>query len=80
VISKLTNLQPRYFNLSLGDSHIYSDHEDAVLEQLSRKPFIFPNIEIPDIKTLEDVEKLTYEDFKIYDYIHYPSIKANMVA
>ena len=80
VIAKLTNLTARYFNLSLGDVHVYSNHEEQVLEQINRIPYIFPNIELPEFETLEDVEKLTYKEFKIIDYKSHESIKAQMVA
>jgi len=80
IIAKLTNLIPRYFNLSLGDVHIYKEHIESVEEQLNRFPYLWPNIILPEFTTLEEVEKLTYEDFKLKNYYYYPSIKANMVA
>lgn len=80
IIAKLTRLNPRYINISMGDVHIYSEHIDAVEEQIKRKPYNFPNIIIPDIKTLEDVEKLTYEDFKLENYKYHPIIKKAMIA
>ena len=81
IIAKLTNLVPRYFNLSLGDVHIYSSHVDGVKEQLRRKPYIFPKIILPEyIKCLEDVEKLKFTDFILDEYNSYPSIKMNMIV
>ena len=80
IIAKLTNLTPRYFNLTLGDAHIYGNHEEAIKEQLLRLPYCFPKIELPEIICLEDVEKLSHTDFKIIDYLCHPSIKADMVA
>ena len=79
IIAKITNLIPRYFNLSIGDAHIYSSHKEALFEQIERKPYIWPNIILPDIKSLEDVEKLTYEDFKLLNYNCYPAIKMPMI-
>jgi dihydrofolate reductase/thymidylate synthase len=80
IIAKLTRLKPRYINISMGDVHIYSEHIDAVEEQIKRRPYNFPNIIIPDFKTLEDVEKLTYEDFKLENYKYHPIIKKSMIA
>ena len=80
IIAKLTRLNSRYINISMGDVHIYSEHIDAVEEQIKRRPYNFPNIIIPDVKTLEDVEKLTYEDFKLENYKYHPVIKKPMVA
>ena len=66
-ISKLTNKIPRYFNLSLGDIHIYEQHVDAVKEQIER----FPYMVFTDFNTIEEVEKLTFNDFKIDNYKYY---------
>ena len=80
IIAKLTNLEPRYFNISLGDVHIYETHIEAVNEQIKRMPYTFPKIQLPEFNTLEEVEKLNYKDFKLIDYQNYESIKAEMVA
>jgi len=80
IIAKLTNLVPRYFNLTLGDTHLYSNHVEPILEQIKRIPYTFPIIKIPDFETLEDVEKLSCEDFKVKNYKYYPTIKMEMVA
>lgn len=80
IIAQITNLIPRYFNLSLGDAHIYSSHTDGVLEQVIRKPYISPKIILPKFSTIEEVEKLIYEDFIIENYQPYPSIKMKMIV
>lgn len=80
IIAKLTDLTPRYFNLSLGDVHIYSNHVDQVKEQIKRIPYTSPRIILPDIENIKDIEILSHEDFGLFDYSCYPSIKAEMVA
>jgi len=80
IIAKLTNLIPRYFNLSLGDVHIYSNHIEPIKEQIDRISYCFPNIKIPEFSTLEEVEKLTYKDFSLENYKYYHTIKMDMVA
>ena len=80
IIAKLTDLVPRYFNLTLGDAHIYSMHEKPLLEQIKKNPYNFPIIEFPDVKTLEEVEKLTYKDFVLLNYNFYTTIKMPMIA
>jgi thymidylate synthase len=80
VIAKLTNLKPRYFNLSLGDSHIYSNHVYSLSVQIERVPYTFPEIVLPEFNTLEEVEKLTYKDFKIINYNSYETVKMDMIA
>lgn len=56
-----------------GDCHVYDNHVDQVLEQLSREPYPYPNIEIRKADSLFDYQ---YEDFTIVDYRHHPTIKA----
>jgi thymidylate synthase len=81
LIAKITGLCPRFLHMSLGDTHIYSQHEEPVSLQLSRQPYVFPVLNITkEIKNLEDVEKLTFQDFKLEEYQSHPSIKAEMVA
>lgn len=80
LISELTNLVPRYFHLSLGDAHIYANHEDALIEQCKRIPYAFPKLTFPIVRSIDDIEKLRYEDFKIENYNYYPTIKMEMSA
>ena len=81
LIAIITGLKPGKFILSLGDCHIYESHETAVLEQLNRVPFKFPDIKVnKTLKSLSDIEKLMYDDFELINYKYYPSIKAKMVA
>ena len=49
-----------------------------ILSTHSWKPGSFTKL--PEMNEIEDVEKLTYIDFKITDYLHYPTIKAKMIA
>lgn len=81
IIAKLTGLIPRYVNISLGDSHIYNQHIEHIETQVNRRPFEFPTLEIQkELNTLEDAEKLTFDDFKLSNYRHHPAIIARMVA
>jgi thymidylate synthase len=79
MIAKITNLKPGKLTFSGGDTHIYLNHIDQCKEQISRIPFVFPKLNIrKDIKTLEDIETLQYEDFELIDYKFHPTIKAPM--
>lgn len=80
IIAKLCNLTPRYFNLSLGDCHIYDVHMTNVETQLNRACYSLPTVILPNVNTLQDVETLTYESFILVDYNSHPAIKAEMVA
>ena len=81
IIAKVTGLIPRYFNLSMGDTHVYESHIDAANEQLNRVPYKFPEITITkELNNVEDIENLVYSDFLLVDYNSHPSIKAKMIA
>jgi dihydrofolate reductase/thymidylate synthase len=80
IIAKLTNLNVGTVNLIIGDYHIYKNHLDAILEQLSRIPFDLPSLDLPNFFTLEQVEQSTYTDYKIINYQCNTHIKADMIA
>ena len=73
MIAQQTGLQPGEFVWTGGDCHVYDNHIDQVLEQLSRTPYPYPQIEIRKADSLFDY---TYDDFKIVGYQHHPTIKA----
>ena len=77
IISKIVGLTPRYFNLSLGDAHVYEQHFEAVNTQIGRVPYKFPKIEV---NCGDNFGEMRYEDFKLVDYNSHSSIKASMVA
>jgi thymidylate synthase len=80
IVAKLTNKIPRFFYITMGDSHIYSEHISQVEIQIKRMPFAFPTLQIPDIKDLKEIDSLTAKDFILVDYNFHPQIKAEMVA
>jgi len=80
VVAKLTEKIPRFFHMTMGDTHIYSEHLKHVEEQITRIPFRFPTLKIPDIQTLEDLENLQSSDFILSGYQCYSAIKAEMVV
>ena len=79
IVAKMTGYTPRFLNMSMGDCHIYKDHYEAAETQLTRTPYVFPNVHIPDMQ-LTDIPSLKYEDFTVTGYLHHPAIKATMIA
>ncbi|RBP99797.1 thymidylate synthase [Bifidobacterium xylocopae] len=73
MMAQQTGLEPGQFVWTGGDCHIYDNHIDQILEQLSRKPYPYPNIRIRKADSIFDYE---YEDFEIVGYRHHPAIKA----
>ena len=77
LFSKITWLKPGTFTHTLWDAHIYSNHFEQVNEQLSREPFPLPELKLKkDIKTLEDIENLEWEDFELVNYQSHWVLKA----
>ena len=89
MLCHITGYKPGQLIMTLGDTHIYKDHIEQCKEQISRIPYSFPKLEIlkpfsNEEKSIDNaiefLENMKPTDFKINDYNHHPSIKANMVA
>lgn len=66
MIAQVCDLKPGEFVHFIGDSHIYSNHFDALKQQLEREPYDFPTLEIdPNVK---DIEQFKYEHFHLKNY------------
>lgn len=66
MVAQVCGLKPGEFVHTLGNAHIYNNHFEQVKTQLTRNPYPLPTMEInPDVK---DIDKFTYEDFKLVDY------------
>ncbi|MCO5359413.1 thymidylate synthase [Staphylococcus pasteuri] len=73
LIAKECGLEVGEFVHTFGDAHIYSNHMDAVQEQLSRDSFNPPQIKINSDKSIFDID---YEDIELINYESHPAIKA----
>lgn len=74
MIAQVTGLTPGDFVHTLGDAHIYLNHQEQVEEQLSRTPRPLPTMKLnPEVKSIFDFQ---YEDFTLEGYNPYPTIKA----
>ena len=79
IIAKMTDLNPGELIFNAGDIHIYNNHITQVKEQINRVPFDFPKIKITkNINSIQDIENLCFDDFKIEKYCFHPSINAPM--
>lgn len=77
IVAKLTDTKPRDLIMSFGDAHVYSNHVDAVYEQLQNSPYPFPTVEI-DVNTNTKITDITPDMITIKDYTHHKPIKAPM--
>lgn len=73
MMAQQAGLKPGEFVWTGGDCHIYDNHVDQVLEQLSRQPYPYPQLKIDKADTIFDYK---YEDFHILNYQHHPKITA----
>jgi thymidylate synthase len=79
LMAKAANLNCGELIFTGGDTHIYNTHMAQVIEQISREPYSFPQMTInKNLQTIEDMEALSFEDFKIEGYQSHPTIKASM--
>jgi dihydrofolate reductase/thymidylate synthase len=90
LIAYICGYKARKLIITLGDAHIYEQHIEGVREQMKRKPYMFPKLNIKkkyegyENMKIEDriryLESLVFDDIEVVDYECYPSIKFDMVA
>lgn len=74
MIAQVTGLEAGEFVHTFGDTHIYSNHEEQVKLQLSRKPKSAPTMKLnPEVTTIDG---FSIEDFTLEGYESHPAIKA----
>lgn len=74
MIAQVVGLEVGEFVHTLGDAHLYLNHLEQVEEQLSRRPFPLPKIELnPSIQSIFDFK---YEDISIINYQSHARISA----
>jgi thymidylate synthase len=78
IIALITDCKPGNISIIIGDAHIYSEHKDAVREQLLRVPYAPPTLKIK--KKFSNINDYKFNNFELENYKHYPSIKANIIG
>ncbi len=74
MIAQVCNLKAGDFIHTLGDAHLYINHREQALLQLSRAPRPLPSLNInPEVK---DIFSFQYADFSLEGYDPYPHIPA----
>lgn len=78
MIAQVTGLQCGDFVHTLGDAHIYDNHQEQVQLQLTRVPKALPKMLInPAVKNIFD---FSLEDFTLTDYDAHPHIKGQVAV
>ena len=76
IIAHFCDLEATDFYYHLGNCHIYDDHIDSLKQQIKKKPFCFPKLNI--LRKPDHIEDYTIDDFSIVNYQHYETIKMEM--
>ena len=85
IIARECDLEVGDFVHTIGDAHIYKNHVEQVREQLSRKEFPLPTLEIQNDFILSDglndkFDIDTVDMFVLKNYKHHEAIKAPMAV
>ena len=74
MIAQVGGYLPGDFVISLGDTHLYTNHFEQAREQLTRQPFPLPTMHINP--AVNSIFGFVYEDFELREYQAHPHIKA----
>lgn len=73
LVARTVGLEPGDFVHTFGDAHLYLNHRDQALEQLSREPVDFPALMLPETVDLFDLD---WAAIKLKGYRPHPAIPA----
>jgi thymidylate synthase len=78
MVAQVTGLKPGDFVHTLGDAHLYSNHIEQALLQLTREPRALPTMHVNPAVT--DIFGFVYDDFALEGYESHPHIKAEVAV
>lgn len=74
MIAQQCDLEVGEFIWSGGDCHLYENHVEQAMLQLTRTPTALPTLKI--LRKPESIAKYQFEDFEILNYVAQPAIRA----
>ncbi|KAK5693336.1 Thymidylate synthase [Elasticomyces elasticus] len=77
MLARAADLIPGSLTHTMGDAHIYLDHEEALRVQVEREPRDFPTLEISKATGCE-IDGWQVEDFKVVGYEPHKSLAMKM--
>jgi len=78
MIAQVCGLKAGDFVHTMGDTHVYLNHVEALEEQLQREPRQFPTLKInPDVT---DIDAFSAADFEVIGYEPYGKIAMKMAV
>lgn len=79
IMAKVCGMAPGEARWIGGDVHLYIPHRFAAKEQTERTPFQLPKLNIKrKLNSLEDILKLTIDDFEVLGYHFHPKMKQEL--
>ena len=78
IFAKICDLELGDFVHNIGNAHVYKNHIEPLLKQISRDPFPFPIMKIK--RRLEKPEQYSIEDFELIGYLSHEPIKMTMAV
>jgi len=78
MIAHVTGRKPGDFIHTIGDTHVYLNHIDALKKQLNRPPRAFPKLNINS--ETKDIDDFSFEDFEVIGYKPHKTIAMKMAV
>lgn len=78
MVAQVCGLQPGEFIHTLGDAHLYSNHLEQAVLQLSREPRALPVMRLNPAVT--DLFAFRFDDFTLEGYDPHPAIRAEVAV
>lgn len=76
MVAHVTGLRVGRLIMCLGDTHIYQNHLDGILEQIQRTPRVLPKLFID--RVTDNIDSITEQDIRLEGYNPHPRLTAEM--
>lgn len=78
MVAQVCNLELGDFIHTFGDVHLYANHFEQAVLQLSRQPYSPPTMHLTNRK--QEIDEFEFDDFHLMDYKCHPHIKASVAV
>ena len=78
MIAKVLKYDVGDFVHTIGDLHLYKNHINQAKEQISRKPYQLPSLQIK--RDIQDIFDFKYDDFEIINYHSHTHISGEIAV
>lgn len=76
-MARVCDLEAHELIITMGDTHVYRNHEEALSLQLSRSARPFPRVFLPK---KESIDEYTLDDIELVGYDPHPFIPMKMAV